>query len=205
MKKSRLLGAMCASVFCLVSLSAGATTIVDTGMGSLIPGTNYWSVDDVQWLAGEFTVSSDTSIDSIEGFMGSNVGGPEGTIAIYTDGGEIPGAELFSTAFSLGSRTQPMWVGASGLAWDLTAGTYWVSFEVRSGQTLHGTMAGAAENPLSGYAAKYSPFGTFEWIEADTLDIGVRIMSSPVPIPAAFWLFGSGLLGLVGMARRKKA
>jgi len=28
---------------------------------------------------------------------------------------------------------------------------------------------------------------------------------SPVPIPAAIWLFGSGLIGLVGMARRKKA
>ena len=28
---------------------------------------------------------------------------------------------------------------------------------------------------------------------------------SPVPIPAAVWLFGSGLLGLVGIARRKKA
>ena len=27
---------------------------------------------------------------------------------------------------------------------------------------------------------------------------------APVPIPAAAWLFGSGLLGLVGMARRKK-
>jgi len=28
---------------------------------------------------------------------------------------------------------------------------------------------------------------------------------APVPVPAAAWLFGSGLLGLVGMARRKKA
>ena len=27
----------------------------------------------------------------------------------------------------------------------------------------------------------------------------------PIPIPAAVWLFGSGLLGLVGIARRKKA
>lgn len=26
---------------------------------------------------------------------------------------------------------------------------------------------------------------------------------TPVPVPAAIWLFGSGLLGLVGMARRK--
>jgi len=28
---------------------------------------------------------------------------------------------------------------------------------------------------------------------------------SPVPVPAAVWLFGSGLLGLIGLARRKKA
>lgn len=28
---------------------------------------------------------------------------------------------------------------------------------------------------------------------------------SAVPLPAAAWLFGSGLLGLIGMARRKKA
>jgi hypothetical protein len=34
-----------------------------------------------------------------------------------------------------------------------------------------------------------------------TLDYGI----SAIPLPAAAWLFGSGLLGLVGMARRKKA
>ena len=34
-------------------------------------------------------------------------------------------------------------------------------------------------------------------------DIGVIV--NPVPVPAAVWLFGSGLLGLVGIARRKKA
>jgi len=33
----------------------------------------------------------------------------------------------------------------------------------------------------------------------------VIIETSPVPVPAAIWLFGSGLLGLVGVARRKKA
>jgi hypothetical protein len=26
-----------------------------------------------------------------------------------------------------------------------------------------------------------------------------------IPIPAAVWLFGSGLLGLIGIARRRKA
>ncbi|MHB8624346.1 MAG: VPLPA-CTERM sorting domain-containing protein [Sulfuricaulis sp.] len=32
----------------------------------------------------------------------------------------------------------------------------------------------------------------------------MQASASPVPVPAAVWLFGSGLLGLVGVARRKK-
>ena len=36
----------------------------------------------------------------------------------------------------------------------------------------------------------------FAWAVADG-DIGA------VPVPAAVWLFGSGLIGLVGLARRK--
>jgi hypothetical protein len=53
--------------------------------------------------------------------------------------------------------------------------------------------------------------GTDEWIVQGSGAGGmffsaadVIIDSSAVPVPAAMWLFGSGLLGLVGMARRKK-
>lgn len=31
------------------------------------------------------------------------------------------------------------------------------------------------------------------------------VQTSPVPVPAAVWLFGSGLLGLISVAKRKKA
>ena len=34
--------------------------------------------------------------------------------------------------------------------------------------------------------------------------ISTDIVNTAVPVPAAVWLFGSGLLGLVGIARRKK-
>jgi len=31
------------------------------------------------------------------------------------------------------------------------------------------------------------------------------VSASAVPVPAAVWLFGSGLIGLIGVARRKKS
>ena len=50
--------------------------------------------------------------------------------------------------------------------------------------------------------------GREEMFTGITSDIDVPplgIGTSAVPVPAAVWLFGSGLAGLVGMARRKKA
>ncbi len=35
------------------------------------------------------------------------------------------------------------------------------------------------------------------------LDLRLELTPAPVPVPAAVWLFGSGLLGLAGLARRK--
>ena len=44
------------------------------------------------------------------------------------------------------------------------------------------------------------------FIDSDFDDMMVRakFTSTVVPVPAAAWLFGSGLLGLIGMARRRK-
>jgi hypothetical protein len=44
-----------------------------------------------------------------------------------------------------------------------------------------------------------------EYITNLTFDPNQLTISAAVPVPAALWLFVSGLLGLVGMARRKKA
>ena len=47
------------------------------------------------------------------------------------------------------------------------------------------------------------------WFDADTLAlpeptfVGATVTVSAVPVPPAVWLFGSGLLGLVGVARRR--
>ena len=49
------------------------------------------------------------------------------------------------------------------------------------------------------------------WVDENDVDlasqpryIGATVTVSAVPVPAAVWLFGSGLIGLVGIARRRK-
>ncbi len=50
--------------------------------------------------------------------------------------------------------------------------------------------------------ANFINTGSFD-INFDNPDVFARV--APVPIPSAVWLFGSGLVGLIGVARRKKA
>jgi len=58
---------------------------------------------------------------------------------------------------------------------------------------------------ISGIRMDNGPFPGFNAnFDVRTMDLtGVTV--SAVPVPAAVWLFGSGLLGLVGIARRKAA
>ena len=69
-----------------------------------------------------------------------------------------------------------------------------------SGQPIAGTATYAAAT----FATLGITPGSYQWTwgsgaTADSLTLNV----GAVPIPAAAWLFGSGLLGLVGVARRK--
>jgi hypothetical protein len=41
--------------------------------------------------------------------------------------------------------------------------------------------------------------------DIDAIGAITTVAVEPIPVPAALWLFGSGLLGLVGIARRKRA
>ena len=70
------------------------------------------------------------------------------------------------------------------------------------------------DNTLKTYSFDYTavvPSGGFSGTQYDlhlegtfSGDITSVIQPSAVPVPAAVWLFGSGLLGLVGVARRRK-
>lgn len=176
---------------------AHAAYLVDTGAD--ISATNP-DLDSEQWIAGEFVLDFSATITDIEGWMYGYDGTGSVTIAISNDAGEGPGSEIYSQSFFPGGpRFQNSWHGISGLSWLLDPGTFWVSFEVRDGDTYSGKM-GRADKPLLNNA--YHENGA--WVGYDPTNIPVRIQGdvSVVPIPGAIWLAGSGLIGLVGLRRK---
>jgi hypothetical protein len=76
---------------------------------------------------------------------------------------------------------------------------------VPPGYASEAALAGSATFTGQTFSTLGISSGSYQWTwgsgaTADSLTLNV----GAVPVPAAVWLFGSGLLGLVGMARRKK-
>ncbi|MGB5396271.1 MAG: VPLPA-CTERM sorting domain-containing protein [Gammaproteobacteria bacterium] len=68
------------------------------------------------------------------------------------------------------------------------------------------TFLGAgAINGLDNMSLSYTGAPPGLDFELSSDGILLAISTSPVPVPAAVWLFGSGLIGLIGVARRKNA
>lgn len=191
----------------IFSINASADTIVDTGAGSTDVRTGYHIKAD-QWLSAEFTIDFDYTITDIMGWLSI---GREGdlTISIYGDDGDVPDVndKLFTTSVFLTTTPDSAgWHGISGIEWDLSAGTYWVAFEVLNTNLFAYANKNLIPEPLDNYAIRNSS-SSYSWTSDSHLDIGVKIGAnqnlSTVPEPATILLLGSGLIGIAGLSRKK--
>jgi hypothetical protein len=76
-----------------------------------------------------------------------------------------------------------------------------------NGQTGFGTTIGqlslGSDDMIGGSPMDNGPFLGFN-ANFDITSLTLNSVTPEVPVPAAVWLFGSGLIGLVGVARRRK-
>ena len=127
----------------------------------------------------------------------------------YTPGTQVADADFISFTYTSSS-------GSFAIPTDLALNRFnkgilpvssgssieWVEIDaIQSGTSLHGCgVAGIPDTyfcPSAGFwSAEWAPFGI-------TRDIGLSHTWTLVPVPPAVWLFGSGLLGLIGLAKRK--
>jgi len=205
----------------VLSTTANAATIVDTGViacdDNRCGGSTLSSVlnPDDKWSA-RFSLNTNTTITDMNAWVNAfwNID-TTFTMALYGDNFTSPDItnEIFSQDVLVTDKVfedsmNSQWQGLSNLNLNLDAGSYWLSLELRDGNDYDGyipTGEFGALNAVDTYAFFNPSNGS--WVEDSTSDFAFQIAGniSTVPVPAAVWLFGSGLVGLVGFARRKTA
>ncbi|MDH5570643.1 MAG: VPLPA-CTERM sorting domain-containing protein [Gammaproteobacteria bacterium] len=188
----------------LVSSSASAIT------------TNYFGnfSNDDNVLLTTFDVDV-TSIVHFESF--AYAGGTMSDGTVVADGGFDSQLHLFDLNMNLirsdddgASRVS----ASSGNSWDsmfdytLDAGSYIIALTQYNNDWMGGSWSGAGVTGFMDVSgSQRNSSYAFEISGTALVNVDGNVIEPPisaVPVPAAVWLFGSGLIGLAGVARRKK-
>lgn len=209
MTVTHMIGVMCLAVFIGISCasdSAGAAVIDLTEIG--------FEFDSAPWTLGwKFTVNSPSTVASL-GVYDSEQDGLLGTAQVglwaATGGDPIAHTTIPSgTAAALDGhfRFAPI---APTL---LTPGTEYIvgAYLAEGLATSLFDGNGTLDPRVNVLDARYSAFGSAAFGFPDLTDpgtdgaayLGGNFQLTPVPLPAAAWLFGSGLAGLAAWARRR--
>ncbi len=169
---------------------------VDASVGTYVtnyqaPGANI--VDSVvDGNGGSYIYSGDgvATVDLSFGGSVFNVADVDLTILFVGDGGHAGTVTLLGGSSDGSSAGFSIGLGENYTGYNsVQSTTFGIFYDTLSLNSLFsGTFSGVRLN-ISGASAVPSLVGT---------------IAAVVPVPAAVWLFGSGLLGLVGIARRKK-
>ena len=183
MKKTHLLGAVCALFVCLSAPVNAATVVTDGGVATSIQNL---FIDSIQY---NVTFTAKSSFDGVFG-----TGSPSTTFW-----GDQTGAEAAVTAINNELNTfnsgniDLVGIGTGANEFE---NDYLVPFTFSSGSIV----ASARGNNGFTVANVWGSLATFEKERAESTVVWAEF--TVVPVPAAAWLFGSAL-GLLGWMRRR--
>ena len=167
---------MTSATFTMLDSTGGTVGVDTTVTGDIGGGT--WSVASTTPFFGQnWTAHSGTTFGP--GTYTIDTGGGVSYTGIVVGPGQVGGHILFNWGVTADIDVVNVW--------DVTGNTY-TSTDV------------TATNPVG-------PDGIrgLSMIDGAFVGFNANFDFTAVPVPAAVWLFGSGLLGLVGVARRRKA
>jgi hypothetical protein len=167
-----------------------------SGAGFKKPGNFIVMFDDIA------AVGSNVSQSAVQPTL-QNIGSGFEQDAIYLKNTYTAGGKVYNWAD--GSGAANVWgagVGGTGGSTDLYGQEFnQAGIALGTTNTLYGLTGNGGPGTVQSYI-----LGTNLTVGTDgTLKIGSSTPPPPVPLPAAVWLFGSGLLGLFGVGRRRAA
>ena len=197
-----------ATLLSVLLMSPAQAAYVCTGVaGPADPSTPYFN--------GNLT-DSQCDITEIEAALGLSPGAIDESLiagsktnAIEDVSGDI--VSWLQDEFDLGTLVVTSWTNTSG-TWELTGSTKPLFFvdKYDRGYDIY-TYMGGDISPFSDSWDGVNRGTVGAACRADGGSVNCNAATSHisvygvVPVPAAIWLFGSGLLGLVGIARRRRA
>lgn len=176
----------------------GALAIDGSGNGYLgIGGTDSYEIQSFDLTAEDGALTWVASIYDVLGLDGMDFDSSNTLYAISQSyAGQTPTTPY--SLFTIDTATAiPTMIGSTGIS-D-------TGMEPIAGLTFDsaGTLWGMLDDDL--YTIDINTGVATFYMETGLVDVsGLSAITSPVPLPQTVWLFGSGLLGLIGIARRKK-
>jgi hypothetical protein len=215
-RKTTLLGGALAAAVLLLPGVASATLILDTGTPPTTGTAGPALLNSSSWVAAEFSATAGEDITSVSAFLADGIdqagSGATFTFDIYSNSNFINGrstSRTLATPAITGTFTVDGWNTAT-LNWIPTvSGNYWLALQVSSSTQTDGVDLPLESSNSTGTApalafARLGSGTSNEYVLSGALPVGLEVTATPpVPLPPAVYLFGSGLLGL-GLLRRRK-
>ena len=158
--------------------------------------------------------SEKTPIGSLNGIVLGTTQAAGGSHAGAIDGSESPNIDNPWTFFGgtgMHQSTSPVTADAAAgtvdmSGWNVTwNGIASIPVNATSPTTIACSTASCSDSSTYTIDGAFHVAGAGFTTVAYTVHLEGHVASSAIPVPAAAWLFGSGLVGLAGVARRRKS